>query len=1057
MSCDRTPELDRLLNGKLPDPEALALEDHLADCPACQCSWADLTAASQKKWIQWQQLIDTRGESPPDTDATCGKHAALNQPGATIRKSAAMDSFPPVPGYQIIQEIGRGGMGVVYLARHDELDRCVAIKMLLHGALSGPERLARFRTEARTIARLNHPNIIHIYEIGDSQSIPYIVLEYVDGPNLANAMAGQPQPIRATVSIMITLATAVAEAHRAGIVHRDIKPANVLLDVTQVSDPVGQINLFHKQWRRIQPKLSDFGLAKQDGDSAGTRSGEMLGTPHYMAPEILRGAETSSASADVYALGAMMHEMLSGNPPFPGSNLMTILQQAQHQEPPAIIHSSKPLPRDLDTIIRKCLAKDPSNRYAQAQSLAEDLRRFQDGRPILARRVPAWERAWRWARRHPALAAAGAVCIVVTTALLIMWAQFTRNLALANEATGREARRAKNQAELAARNQAEAEKNLHQARDAARRYLKEVLSDSRLDSSDLVSLRLSLLEEATQVYSAMLTDSTDSNLRRELAAVHFEMGRLANQIDDTSMAQQHYELAGQLMEQLLEAHPDQPQAASMRLFQAGIWQSLATVFDNQGDREAATRGFARAQQAYESAATVDPVNVQLRWHMTGNLQRIAQLQWGNEQRPLAMQTLEEAIQVGDQLPHVPDYLWFAIKGHAILARWLETDGQLDPAEHEFRIVEAVGRRLMLTAPLPRYKSTYVACLRNLARLEAARGDREASQRWLATAIRIRERMAANAPDNDGYRNTLVSTYRQMGATWHEVDPAIAEEWQHRMEAVLAGNVPTTDWDIALQTAEHLIGEGMAALRNFDLDDAKAYLQKAIRTIESAQGPSDDWEQQRLLVLAHSGLARTQTFLEEHDQSLEHWHLAGTSFDNAPMPNVLRVYFALSLVNAGQVDKAVQRAENISTEWLWPESIEPGGGIRPWRSHLRLGVDDVARLAQVYAIAARVGFENGRDVVTCHSWIRRSCELVDLLGESGTQNHFASRRERAIYYSQLAHVKHLIPEGASSIAPGNLEAESNKLLERLMPIMPSLEKRLEYSPEFEMIRRYRAGQ
>jgi serine/threonine protein kinase len=306
-----------------------------------------------------------------------------------------------LPGYEILGVLGRGGMGVVYKARQKGLNRLVALKMILAGSHAGPEELARFKAEAEAVARLSHPNVVQIHEIGEHDGLPFFSLELVEGGSLRRKLDGTPQPPAEAARLVETLARAVAYAHERGIVHRDLKPANVLL----TGDGI--------------PKVSDFGLAKQlDGDSGQTHTGQVLGTPSYMAPEQAGGkSKEVGPPADVYALGAILYEAVTGRPPFKGASARETLGQVCSQEPVPLRRWRPGVPRDLETICLKCLEKEARKRYASALALAEDLRRFRAGEPIQARPVGSVERLWRWSRRNRLAATlAAALALVVATA-----------------------------------------------------------------------------------------------------------------------------------------------------------------------------------------------------------------------------------------------------------------------------------------------------------------------------------------------------------------------------------------------------------------------------------------------------------------------------------------------------------------------------------------------------------------------------------------------------------------------------------------------------------------
>lgn len=315
--------------------------------------------------------------------------------------------LPRLGDYELLEEIARGGMGVVYRARQLSLNRVVALKVVLHGPFSSADFVRRFRQEAQAVASLRHPNIVAIYEIGEQNGSHFLSLEFVEGRSFAELAKGQPLPARRAAGYLKTIAEAVQHAHQRGVLHRDLKPSNILLDVFD------------------QPRVTDFGLAKlvnQDADL--TVTGQVLGSPNYMPPEQASGKPSASApTSDVYSLGAILYELLTGRPPFQGETLSSILAQVQSADPVPPRRLNPGTPPDLQTICLKCLQKEPARRYATAQALAEDLGRFLENKPILARPVPLLERAWFWRRRHPLLAAmsAGLAAAVVLGVAGIAW------------------------------------------------------------------------------------------------------------------------------------------------------------------------------------------------------------------------------------------------------------------------------------------------------------------------------------------------------------------------------------------------------------------------------------------------------------------------------------------------------------------------------------------------------------------------------------------------------------------------------------------------------------
>jgi serine/threonine protein kinase/WD40 repeat protein len=347
----------------------------------------------------------------------------LRPGGETVREvgQPAAAPLPRVPGYEVLKERGRGGMGVVYEARQVGLNRVVALKMLLPEAAAAPQLLARFRTEAEALARLHHPNIVPIYDIGQFQGRPYFTMEYVAGPNLAEVLDGRAQDASASARLVEVLARAVHALHRAGLIHRDLKPANVLLAFSGRSEGgSGGTPLSERPLNEAVPKITDFGLARdQAEDRKLTRSGMALGTPCYMAPEQARvRAGGVGPAADIYALGAILYEMLTGRPPFDADTQAETIVQVLNDEPLSPARLRPRLPRDLVTICLKCLEKPPRRRYATAQDLAEDLRRFLAGEPIRARPVGFAERCYRWCRRRPLVAGLLALSALLTVAII---------------------------------------------------------------------------------------------------------------------------------------------------------------------------------------------------------------------------------------------------------------------------------------------------------------------------------------------------------------------------------------------------------------------------------------------------------------------------------------------------------------------------------------------------------------------------------------------------------------------------------------------------------------
>jgi len=627
---------------------------------------------------------------------------------------------PPIAGYTILGELGRGGMGVVYHAEQESLGREVALKIVLAGAHAGWSERSRFRVEAETAARLKHPNIVSIYEVGEQDDVPYLALEFVEGGSLAQALSRSPLAPSEAAVLAETLARAMEYVHQHGIVHRDLKPANVLLTAEGV------------------PKIADFGLAKWlDVPSGHSQSGTILGTPNYMAPEQARGeAKLAGPAIDVYALGAILYEMVAGRPPFRAATPQETVQQLLTEDPLPPSRLQPQLSRDLETICLRCLQKEPSRRYASAGALADDLRRFLDGKPIEARPTPSWERVLKWTRRRPGAAAVLAVSAVATVALVASTLAY--NARLLRERANADAQR---DAARTAQRQAEADFRL--ALDAVKRFYTEVSENKLLNVPTLDPLRIELLERARDFYQRIAQERPDDpDVQAEWARAGW---RLAVMVSDARSVPEGISLMVgpmTIQERLAYRYPDRPEYRS----------DLARSDNNLGIM-----------------------------HRRNNQDDLAGKDW------------ERALALRDQLvrEHPDDFLYRRdlAQTRLNLGNWYGSEGQPERAEESYRRALAILESLVREAPdaaRPRsdllvthfaldpsrirydLASTYfnlAVLLRDLARSARAA---EAFQQALDHLGRlVREQPGGNKP-----RHLLAKTHYELGLL-HQADGQIA--------------------------------------------------------------------------------------------------------------------------------------------------------------------------------------------------------------------------------------------------------------------------------------------
>jgi serine/threonine-protein kinase len=759
-------------------------------------------------------------------------HAALQAVSAislghelSAEAPAAPAVWPVVPGYEILAVIGRGGMGVVYKARHLGLNRLVALKMMGEHCSGNPDRLARFRSEAEAVARLQSPHIVQIHDIGGVAGQPYFALELIDGGSLAEHLNGAPAPQRQAAALVETVARAVHHAHERGIIHRDLKPANVLLQIAdgrlqnEGTRPQHAGRATNSKQSAICnlhsaiPKITDFGLAKflEDRPSAAeTQSGDILGTPSYMAPEQASGVFRSvSPATDIYALGAILYEMLTGRPPFRGVTFLDTLQQVRNDAPAPPRRLQPGIELDLETICLKCLEKEPGKRYSTAQGLADDLARFLANRPIQARAVSQGEKLWRWCRRKPVVAALLAALVIVFLAggsgVLWQWHRATRNAVIAeqNAADFRQER------DRAAQEKERAEHHLELVR--KRVYHLDRLGHDLLQKPGQYRAGQSVLEEALAFYQELLPEEgNDPKVRQEAAQlfgqvawIHTTLGQVGKaaeawdrqaglltsllkedpaskdlrlglahtyrwrgnalrelgKVDDARTA---YDQAAALQEQLLRESPGE---AGYQVALANTLLNTASVLsrsDNAHELEPLYRRMVELDRAAVRVAPDDPAFKEELALMLG-AQGMFFLDAGRT--PQAKAAVREALEIqqkvlaGGRLQGIERYV---ARNFANLGLILAAEGQMQEAEKSYRQAVNLLNPLVKALPDATYARADLArTLFGLADLLKDPGHRQEVEQIRRSVIRHYEMLRADFPDNPEHRHRLLLSYLRL--------------------------------------------------------------------------------------------------------------------------------------------------------------------------------------------------------------------------------------------------------------------------------------------------------
>jgi len=751
---------------------------------------------------------------------------------------AGSSGLPVVAGYELLVPLGRGGMGVVYQARHITSGRMVALKMFLGGAHTRLSDLARFKTEAEAVALLAHPQIVQIEEVGEYGGWAYFALEFVAGGSLAYQLAGRPQSANPAARLVESVAHTMAYAHERGIVHRDLKPANILLT------PGGS------------PKITDFGLAKRldlEPETCPSRSrtqtGDVLGTPSYMAPEQTTGrTEDVGTVTDVYALGAILYECLTGRPPFQASTPLDTLLQVRDDDPVSPRRLVPSVPRNLDTICLKCLQKEPHRRYQSAAGLAEDLRRFLAGEPIRARPASLLERTVRWARRRKATAALISLSASALVAVIVLGAWHQAQLQSYNTQLQTERDVAEQARELAQTKETEAlqkkneaEAHFRSALAAVQQMLVRVSEeDDRLAHEPRMELvRSKLLEDALRFYQGLLKQRPDSpEVRREIANTLIRVGDNRKRLGQQSASEEAYNKAIEVFHSLSDEFPKEP---NHRHDLAGCYTNLGNLLANTTRIDEAERSLQQARAIQQELVKELPASTKFRVALAGNEHNMGTLLARSRRLPEAEQVLRQALEqrrrLANEFPHEARYRQDLARTLYNLARVLDLAGRSIDAEPVSRQALDLQKRLAEEFPRDPYYRLELAgshnilasALDNLGRLTDAESQYLQSRALLERLVDEFPRMVAYRQELAYCHNNLAMLLERNGR------PQDAEQSYRRGMDLLQRLVDESPGIPGLQNELGRITASLAELflEKGELANARQFGERAVRHQKAA--------------------------------------------------------------------------------------------------------------------------------------------------------------------------------------------------------------------------------
>ena len=694
--------------------------------------------------------------TPEDAiDAEFEFSALTQKPAETLAAPTSKVSLQPgstFGDYEIIREIDRGGMGIVVLAKQTQLNRTVAIKMILAGTLAGDADIKRFYTEAEASAELDHPGIVPIYDIGEIDGLNYYSMRFIEGPSLSSRVSEGPLEVDEAAQLSQQIADAVSYAHERGIVHRDLKPANVLLDLN--GDPV----------------ITDFGLAKKlDDDQGLTGTGQVIGTPGYMPPEQAMGeVREIGPRSDIYSVGAILYCLLTGRAPFHAASIMETLHQVIKNEPVAPRQLNPSVPIDLETICLKCLNKQQAQRYQTARELADDLQRYVEGKPVQARPISGLQRFQRWCKRNPVVAAlslTSVLALVVGTVVSTVFAFAAADRAREAEANLLEAQR----------QQAKAEANFRMAREAVDEYFTQVSENTLLNQPGMQSLQQDLLGQALAYYRQFLVERADDpDIQDDLAGANFRVGLINEAVEaDLQLAIEPLKSALEIQRRLATETPDDVDRAAAL---SDTLTALGRIQFRSGQGEASIESLQEALTIRRSVAESSPedattVRRQLaNSHMNVGLveMEVGNLEAAREQFEQAQEIRQDILSAGDNTHVRRDFgMGYYNLGNLIL---MDESADLEVAFSNFESAVEVFQRLIEEEPRNfSNQSRLAVCHRILGDLQSTADDITPALASYREAMVVLNRLVSLNPDVTQYREQLAGVQINRGQLLLESD------------------------------------------------------------------------------------------------------------------------------------------------------------------------------------------------------------------------------------------------------------------------------------------------